>query len=192
MAANIWWITWLGCALSLRFNRSNKWSIGFKSRLFEGHLGVCTLFATHITTLVIFKSHDMMCNPMPTSYRDWQGYEEEEPNEWRHFDTSLQLWIIEWFNLEFSCAGKRLCAFCYAYFCFIYCFSYYTINEEYFPANIDNHYAVHEESNHITYLRAYRMDSFVHGNISFFLLIDRLVCTIQSNQTLEALITYVA
>ena len=39
----------------------------------------------------------------------------------------------------------------------------------------------------------FRLDSFVHGNVFFFFpLIDRLVCTIQSNQTLDALIKYVA
>ena len=38
----------------------------------------------------------------------------------------------------------------------------------------------------------FRMDSFVHGNVSFFPLIDRFVSTIQSNQTLDALIEYVA
>ena len=37
----------------------------------------------------------------------------------------------------------------------------------------------------------FRMDSFVHGNVSFFPLIDRLVSTIQSNQTLDTLIEYV-
>ena len=44
-AAHIWWITrvsslrfsYSGCARTLRFNRSNKWSIWFKSRLFAGH-----------------------------------------------------------------------------------------------------------------------------------------------------------
>ena len=36
------------------------------------------------------------------------------------------------------------------------------------------------------------MDSFVHGNGFFFALIDRLMCTIQSNQMLDALIKYVA
>ena len=34
--------------------------------------------------------------------------------------------------------------------------------------------------------QTFRMDSFVHGNDFFFPLIDRLVCTIQSNQTLDA------
>ena len=38
----------------------------------------------------------------------------------------------------------------------------------------------------------FRMDSFVHGNVFFFPLIDRLVCRIQSNQTLDASIKYVA
>jgi len=36
------------------------------------------------------------------------------------------------------------------------------------------------------------MESFVHGHVFFFLLIDRLVCIIHSNQTLDALIKYVA
>jgi len=38
----------------------------------------------------------------------------------------------------------------------------------------------------------FRMDSFVYGNVFFFPLIDRLVCTIQNNQTLDVLIRYVA
>ena len=38
----------------------------------------------------------------------------------------------------------------------------------------------------------FRMDSFVHGNNFIFPLIDRLVCTIQDNQMLVALIKYVA
>jgi len=33
------------------FNRSSTWSIGFKSRLFAGHLRFCTLFATSITRI---------------------------------------------------------------------------------------------------------------------------------------------
>ena len=38
----------------------------------------------------------------------------------------------------------------------------------------------------------FRMDSFVHVNVLFFPLINRLVFTIQSSQTLDALITYFA
>ena len=38
----------------------------------------------------------------------------------------------------------------------------------------------------------FRVDSFVHGNVFIFPLIDKFVCTIQSNQTLDALIKYVA
>ena len=40
----------------------------------------------------------------------------------------------------------------------------------------------------------FRMDSLIHGNVGFFCfsLIDRLVCTIQSNETLDALIKCVA
>ena len=46
----------------------------------------------------------------------------------------------------------------------------------------------HNLFSHLTF----RMESFVHGNVFFFPLIDRLVFTIQSNQTLDALIKYVA
>ena len=38
----------------------------------------------------------------------------------------------------------------------------------------------------------FRMESFVHGKVCLFSLIDRLVCRIKSNQTLDALIKYVA
>ena len=38
----------------------------------------------------------------------------------------------------------------------------------------------------------FHMDSFVYGNVFFFPLIEKLVCTIQSDQTLDALIKYVA
>jgi len=36
------------------------------------------------------------------------------------------------------------------------------------------------------------MDSYVNENVSFFPLIDKLMCTLQSNQTLDAMIIYVA
>ena len=110
-AAHIWWITLVssmrfscsGCARTLHCNRSNKWSIVFKSRFFAGHLLFWTLFATNITDslLVCFYPPDIMRNPMPTSYRDWHGYEEKEPTEWRHFDTSSQLCFREWLHWSF-------------------------------------------------------------------------------------------
>jgi len=50
---------------------------------------------------------------------------------------------------------------------------------------------VHEDTEYRIYL-TFRMDSFVHENVIFFPLIDRLVCSIQSNQTLDAFIKYVA
>ena len=160
MAAHIWWITrmsslrfsWRGCVRTLRFNWSNNLSTGFKSRLFAGHLSVCTLRCLLQAYLVCFKSCDMMRNPVPASYRDGHGYEEES-TEWRHFDTSSQLSFLEWLNLEFSCAWKRLSAFCYTYFRHIQCFSKKTINKEYFPTKIDNYLAVHGEHEHITYFR---------------------------------------
>ena len=117
IAGHLWWITRVssmrfncsGCARTLHFNRSNKWSIWFKSRLLAGHLSF-----VHCSQLASVP-RDVMRNPMPTSYLYWHGYEEEEPTEWRHFDTYSQLCFLEWLRLEFSCAWTRLCAFCYAH-----------------------------------------------------------------------------
>ena len=52
---------------------------------------------------------------------------------------------------------------------------------------------VHEEPEHITRFRTYRSTWTVVYMETFFLfrLFDRLVCTIQSYQTLDALIKYV-
>ena len=52
------WFSCSGCAQTLRFNRYNKWSIGFKSRVFAGHLSFCTLFATIITSVLLVAWHD--------------------------------------------------------------------------------------------------------------------------------------
>ena len=58
---------------------------------------------------------------------------------------------------------------------------------------MDNYIAVHEEPEHITYFRIYRSAWTVFLTWKrFFPLIDWLMCTIQSNQTLDALIKYVA
>ena len=51
---------------------------------------------------------------------------------------------------------------------------------------------MHEEPEHITYFRTNRSAWTVLYMEKFFVpLIDRLVCTIQSNHTLDALIKYV-
>jgi len=55
----------------------------------------------------------------------------------------------------------------------------------------DNYLAVHEESESINYFRTYRSAWTVLYIETFFVqLIDRLVCTIQGNQILDALIKY--
>ena len=46
------------CARTLPFNRSNKQSIRFKSRLFAGHLSCCMLFATSISIVLLTAWHD--------------------------------------------------------------------------------------------------------------------------------------
>ena len=68
-------------------------------------------------------------------------------------------------------------------------------NEEYLIyTQYDNYLAVHKEPEHKTY---FRTSTVPHGQFCtwkryFFLLIDRLVCTIHSIQTLDVLIKYVA
>ena len=150
-AAHIWWITLVssmrfscsGCARTLHCNTSNKWSIGFKSRLFADHLIVCTLFATNITDslLVCFYPPDIMRYPMPTSYRDWHGYEEKEPTEWRHFDTSSQLCFREWLHWSFRVHKYARQLPCRA-----------------------RGARAHNICSHLPF----RMDSFVHGNLFSF------------------------
>ena len=138
-----------------------------------------------------------MCNHDPTSYRHWHRYEEDEPTEWLHFDTSSELCFLQWLHFEISCAWKRvlLCLF--------------SPHLKFFIKDIQQgiiSYQIRQLSCHARWARAhwsllcshlpFRMDSFVHGNIFFFSvnwwigvyktkspLIDRLVCTIQSNQT---------
>ena len=57
----------------------------------------------------------------------------------------------------------------------------------------DNYHAVHEEPEHITNVCTNRSAwTVVYLESFLFPLIDRLVCTIQSNQTSDALIKYVA
>ena len=53
---------------------------------------------------------------------------------------------------------------------------------------------MHEEPEHLTYVRTYRTAWTVLSveTCFFFPLIDRYVCIIQSNQTMDALIKYVA
>jgi len=64
---------------------------------------------------------------------------------------------------------------------------------EYLSTKFDNYLAMHEEPEHITYFRTHHSAwTVLYMETFFFPLIDRLVCSIQSNQTLDALIKYVA
>ena len=71
---------------------------------------------------------------------------------------------------------------------------FFVIDNQYFPTKFDNNDYLHEEPEHITYVRTYRSARTVLyvKTFFFFPLIVRLVCTIHSNQTLDALIKYVA
>ena len=58
---------------------------------------------------------------------------------------------------------------------------------------LDNYLAVHVEPEHITYFRTNRSAWIVlYMETFFFPLINKLVCTIQNNKILDALIKYVA
>ena len=101
-----------GCARTLSFNRSNKRSIGLKFRHLRLRLCTCLLQAL----LVCFQPHAMMRYLVPTSYRFWHVYVEEEPTEWLQFDTCTPLCLLEWLHLWCSCVWTGLSAFWYAYF----------------------------------------------------------------------------
>ena len=117
MAAHIWWITHMsstrcscsGCARTMRFNRPNTWSIGYISRLFAGRLSFCTLFPTHITSVLLAAWHDAYL--VPTSHRDWHGYEEDEPTEWRQFHTSPWMGTLPIFVCMNTLERHLLCLF---------------------------------------------------------------------------------
>ena len=131
---------------------------------------------------------------MTISYGDWHGYE-EKPTEWR------QLCFLEWLHLEIRLhenAGVRSVMLIFAIFNVFH--KLYKHNRTW-----DNQQGILSYQIRQLHCRAlgaralnlcshlpFRMDSFVHGNVSFFPLIDRLVSTIQSNQTVDAFIKYVA
>jgi len=77
--------SYIGCARTLHSNMSNKWSIGFKSKLCEGCLSFCALFATIITSVLLPACHNAWSR-VNNSYRDWYGYEV------LHFYASSQLY----------------------------------------------------------------------------------------------------
>ena len=68
------------------------------------------------------------------------------------------------------------------------------IIDKYFSTKFENYLAVHEKPEHITFVRTYRSSWIVLyiETVFFFPLIDKLVCTIQSNQTLDEFIKNVA
>ena len=67
------------------------------------------------------------------------------------------------------------------------------INAEYIPTKFDNYLVVHEEPEHITYFRTnISAWTVLYMETFFFPLIDRVVCTIQSYQILDALMKYFA
>ena len=133
VATHVWGITMClscsGCARTLPFKRSIKWSIRCKPRR-SGCLRFCTLFATHITSLLLAKNDRM------TSFRDL-----------------VAVMFSEWLHLEFSCAWTLLSAFCYAYFRYIYFFHNRQSTRN--TTKFDNYLVVHEGPEHITYFRIY-------------------------------------
>ena len=171
MAAQIWWKTCASslrfscscCARTLHFNRSNKWLIGFKSRLFAGHLRFCSMFAISITSVFL-----ALPNIIPR---------------------------LAWIRIRKT---TRRTSFWYrivVMFPWIVTLVFVGIKTLEYRRGISDQIwqlpCVHKEPEHITYFSP----TVPHGQFCtyfFFLLIDRLVCTRQSNQTLAALIKYVA
>ena len=90
MAAHIWWTTRVsslrfscsGCARTLCFNWSNKCSIGVYAHCLLQSLLVC------------FQLRGMMRNPVPTSYHDLHGYEEEELTSFRYLIAVMFPWMV--------------------------------------------------------------------------------------------------
>ena len=104
MATHIWWITrgsslWFSCSdcivhEPLRFNKSNKWSIGFKYRLFAGHLSLCTMFATYITSVLLSAWHDASscANIIPRLARIWRRT--NRMTLFRYFIAVMVPWMV--------------------------------------------------------------------------------------------------
>ena len=200
IATHIRWITRVsslrfscsGCARTLRLNRSNKWSIVFKSRLLQviWFCACCLLHAllvclsSRVTLCVISSQHhteigtDMKKKNRPNdvisihhrSYVSLNGY------TWRfrvheHAWVCSAMLIFATFNFFHNRQSTRI-TFLPNSTSILSC----TRSPSTWPISASN---------------------VPHGWICtwkrfFFPLIDRMVCTIQSNQTSDALIKYVA
>ena len=134
----------------------------------------------------------MMRKHVPTSTRDWLWYEEKEPREWRHFDTSSQLCSLNgntlWFCVhEIAWAHSVMLIF--------------TIFNVFHKIQSTRNTFLPNSTTTLSCTRSpSTLPMFVptvpHGQFCtckpFFSLVDRLVCRKQSSHTVDASIKYVA
>ena len=136
--------------------------------------------------LVCFSPRDMMRNPVPTSYRDFHGYGEEEATEWRHFDTSSQLCFLEWLHFVYMKMVEHILLYL-----FLPYLMFFIIDNQ----RVILSYQIRQLPCRARGVRAHKpifAPTIPHGQFCrrkhfFFPLIDRLVCTIQSSQILDAI-----
>ena len=167
-------------ARTLRFNRFNKWSIGLNPVCLQAIWVVarCLLQAV----LVCIYPRDMTRNPVRTSKQDWHGQEEEEPTEWRHFDTSSQICSLNCYT--WSCrvhehAWVRSVMLIFVIFNVFH--NTQSIRNTFLP-NSTTTLPCTRSPNTVPHERFCTWERFF----------DRLVCIIQNNQLLDALIKFVS
>jgi len=171
---------------------SNEWSIGFKSRLFAGHLSFCTLFATLITNVILATWHYAWsrANIIPRVVRISRK-RTDRMTSFRYPIAVMFPWMVT--LGAFVCMNTiervLLCLFSpYLMFVIIYNrrgILFYQIRQ--LPWRGARGARAHNLCSHLPFSTVLYVKTF-----SFFPLIDRLMSTIQSNQTLDALIKYVA
>ena len=162
MAAHFWWITRVSslrfscssCARTLHFSKSNMWLIGLKFKTFAGHLSFSALFATsiisycassHVTWCVVLcQHHTEICTDMKKKNR---------PNDVisipHHSYVSLNgyTWRFRVHENAWARSVMLICA--------IFNVFHNRQSTRNFPTNFDNHLAMHEEPEHISYFLTY-------------------------------------
>ena len=155
----MWWVKRLsslrfscsGCARTLPIHMYHACLLGFKSILCAA-IGVFVCYKYNLCA----SSRMTWCVILCQHHHNWNGHEVKEPAQWRHLDVTSSLCFLECVQLFCVCTWKRLCAFCYALFCHIKCFSYKTIHEEYFTTKKRQLHCRAREARTHCYFRTYR------------------------------------
>ena len=79
----------------------DQWSVGFRSRFFAGHLSLCTMFATYITSVLLSAWHDASscANIIPRLARIWRRT--NRMTLFRYFIAVMVPWMVT--NGAFVC-----------------------------------------------------------------------------------------